>query len=62
MMAIDRWADVIAIPFFFFLSLYFYKIENKSPYEWILFLFSISGFLGDILFTYMFLTSRKKHT
>ena len=47
--------DLLAIPFFFLLIVYFYYIENKSSFEWILYLFSICAFLADLLFTYIYL-------
>ena len=51
--------DILAIPFFAMLCLYFYRIENKTPMEYILFLFSISGFIIDSIFTYMYLSRTK---
>jgi hypothetical protein len=58
MKAIHRWADIAAIPFFFLLTLYFYQIQNKTIFEWVLFAFSFSGLFADILFTYMFLSKK----
>jgi len=54
---LSHYGDVLAIPFFALLSYYFYNIEEKSPIEYILFYFSISGFVLDILYTYIFLVS-----
>jgi len=51
----SHYGDILAIPFFALLIIYFYKIKNKSKYEYILFYFSISGFILDILFTYFFI-------
>ena len=46
-----HYGDICAIPFFALLVLYFYKIKNKVFMEYILFFFSIIGFLVDIIFT-----------
>ena len=54
----NHWGDIAAIPFFFMLTLYFYQHENKTPYEWILLLFSASAFVADIIFTYFYFTSK----
>lgn len=51
--------DIIAIPFFILLTMYFYKIEKKSPLEWTFFLFCIGALIADVFFTYDFFT--KKH-
>ena len=48
---LSHYGDILAIPFFILLSIYFYKIEYKNPLEYILFLFSVVGALADILFT-----------
>ena len=50
-----HYGDILAIPFFGLLIIYFYKIKNKTTLEYILLLFSISGFVLDILYTYIFL-------
>ena len=52
---ISHWADIIAIPFFLLLCIYFYQITNRNLIENILFLFSIVALVMDILFTYVFL-------
>ena len=52
---VSHYGDILAIPFFALLVYYFYLIENKSIVEYILFYFSISGFILDILYTYIFL-------
>lgn len=49
-----HYGDILAIPFFALLIFYFYNIENKSVLEYVLFLFSISGFVMDIFYTYIF--------
>jgi len=46
--------DILAIPFFLLLTIYFYKIINKTPLEWILFIFVIIGLIADLFFTYIF--------
>lgn len=51
---ISHYGDLLAIPFFILLSMYFYSIENKNPLEYILFLFSILGFFLDSLFTFFY--------
>ena len=56
---ISNIGDILAIPFFALLCLYFYRIENKTPMEYILFLFSITGFVLDTLFTYFYLFRNK---
>lgn len=53
---ISNYGDILAIPFFGLLSIYFYNIKNKSKLEYILFLFSVAGFILDSFFTYNFLT------
>lgn len=50
--------DILAIPFFLLLTVYFYQLKNKTILEYILLLFAVSGFVLDTLFTYDFLTSR----
>lgn len=45
--------DLLAIPFFFLLALYFYRKPHKTQFEMLLFLFAITGFVADISFTYM---------
>lgn len=52
---LSHYGDVLAIPFFALLSFYFYNIEEKSPMEYVLFAFSLSGFILDIVYTYIFL-------
>jgi hypothetical protein len=51
---LSHYGDIIAIPFFALSVVYFYNIEHKSNIEYLLLLFSISGFLLDILYTYIF--------
>jgi hypothetical protein len=52
---LSHYGDILAIPFFALLIIYFYKIQHKSIIEYILFYFSISGFILDILYTSIFL-------
>jgi hypothetical protein len=52
---ISHYGDILAIPFFALLAMYFYNIQQKSIIEYVLFYFSISGFILDILYTYIFL-------
>lgn len=53
---ISHYGDVIAIPFFALLAVYFYNIEHKTTIEYVLLLFSIFGFILDILYTFIFFT------
>ena len=55
----SHYGDILAIPFFALLVFYFYNIEDKSTIEYILLFFSISGFILDIIFTYVFLSHFK---
>ena len=50
----SHYGDILAIPFFALLVIYFYNIKNKSIIEYVLFCFSITGFIVDILYTYLF--------
>jgi hypothetical protein len=52
---LPHYGDMLAIPFFIWLSIYFIMIEEKTVTEYILLLFSISGALLDIFFTYIYL-------
>ena len=52
----SHYGDILAIPFFALLVIYFYNIEDKSTIENVLLLFSISGFILDVLYTYIFLS------
>lgn len=51
----SHYGDMLAIPFFSLLIVYFYSIKNKTIFEYILFYFSIAGFILDIVYTYFFL-------
>ena len=52
----SHYGDILAIPFFALLVIYFYNIDDKSIIEYALLCFSISGFILDILYTYIFLS------
>jgi hypothetical protein len=52
----SNYGDILAIPFFALLVIYFYNIKNKSTIEYVLLWFSISGFILDILYTFIFLS------
>ena len=56
---LSHYGDILAIPFFLGLSIYFYKIKNKTFFEYILYIFSISGFLLDSYFTYIFYKNKE---
>ena len=47
--------DILAIPFFALLVVYFYEIDNKNAIEYVLYFFSISGLILDIFFTMNYL-------
>jgi hypothetical protein len=51
---VSHYGDILAIPFFLLLVIYFYNIEHKSMLEYVLLCFSISGFVLDIFYTYIF--------
>lgn len=44
-------ADVLAIPLFLLLIIYFSKKKNKNIVEYILLLFGIIGFIVDVYFS-----------
>jgi|UniRef100_A0A6C0DVH9 hypothetical protein len=52
---LSNYADLLAIPFFILLVIYFYKKKNRTNIENILFLFAIAGLILDIFFSYIFL-------
>ena len=55
----SHYGDILAIPFFALLAIYFYNIEQKSIIEYVLLFFSISGLILDISYTYIFLSHYK---
>jgi hypothetical protein len=52
---LSHYGDIIAIPFFGLLVYYFYSKAYRSAFENILLIFSIGGFVLDILYTIEFL-------
>ena len=52
--------DMIAVPFFILLTIYFYNIENKTNLEYLLFLFSLSCLFIDFTFSYFFMIGKRK--
>ncbi len=53
----SHYGDVLAIPFFALLIIYFNSIPRKTFIEYIFLLFAISGFVLDSIYTYIFLTN-----
>jgi hypothetical protein len=47
--------DLLAAPFFLFLVIYFYNIEQRTFFEDILLLFSLLGFIVDAISSICFL-------
>ena len=56
-MNIVHYADILAIPLFLLLTIYFYRKHNRTFIENILLLFAISGFVLDSYFSYQFVFS-----
>ena len=56
----SHYGDILAIPFFLLLVIYFYNIEHKSVIEYVLLFFSICGLIMDTLFTFIFLSNYYK--
>lgn len=56
---LSHYGDILAIPFFALLAIYFYNIQDKSQIEYILFSFSIAGLILDIFYTYIFFYNSK---
>jgi hypothetical protein len=52
-----HYGDMLAIPFFFLLSVYFYEITDKSVLEYVFMVFVMTCFVIDIVFTYMYARS-----
>jgi hypothetical protein len=50
---LPRLGDLLAIPLFLLLAVYFLKkgVSRLQPLEFILFLFGVTGFVADIYFT-----------
>jgi len=55
---LSHYGDILAIPFFLLLTIYFYNLEEKTTMEYIFLFFSGSGFVLDILYTYLFFARR----
>ncbi len=55
---IIHYGDMLAIPFFFLLVIYFSIKKNKTYFEYILLMFSIGGLIADIIFSYNFLINK----
>jgi hypothetical protein len=55
---LSHYGDILAIPFFLALVLYFYRKEDKSLEEEILFYFCCVGLAVDLLFSIAFLSGR----
>jgi hypothetical protein len=53
---LPHYGDILAIPFFILLSIYFYHIENKNTVEYVLLLFALGGLVADMIFTLLFFT------
>jgi hypothetical protein len=49
-MNLPKLGDILAIPFFFLLCIYFYKKKFLTFEEKILYLFAIIGFCADMFF------------
>lgn len=56
---LSHYGDILAIPFFLLLFIYFNSIINKTFIEYILLYFSISGFILDIVYTIIFFMQKK---
>ena len=52
---ISHYGDILAIPFFLIIFIYFYKMKRKTTLEYIIMLFIFICFIGDILFTILFI-------
>ena len=51
---LSHYGDIIAIPFFLLLAIYFLRIKKKTLLEYVLLIFSISGFVLDIIYTIIY--------
>jgi hypothetical protein len=57
---IDHIGDILAIPFFAWLSYYFYHLPQRTPQETALLVFSLGGLIADLVFTFQF--ARQMHS
>jgi len=53
-MMICHIGDILAVPFFSWLSYYFYHLPQRTPQETVLFLFSLGGLVADLIFSFQF--------
>ena len=53
-----HYGDVLAIPFFGLCIYYFMNIKRKTWFEYSLLIFTILGFCFDILYTYIYFTTK----
>ena len=60
MMKLAAIGDILAIPGFLALVIYFSQIQNKNAYEVILLCFSSAGLIADVFFTLLELTKERK--
>ena len=51
---IERYADILAIPFWIIAVLYFLKIKNKTRIEYLLTFFVVMGLICDTYFSLSF--------
>jgi len=54
-----HYGDMIAIPFFIITLIYFFNIENKTNLEYLIILFLTIALIFDVVFTYIFMTSKQ---
>lgn len=50
----SHYGNIVSIPFFALLVIYFIRLRNKGLFEYTLLLFSIGGFIADIIFTHQY--------
>jgi hypothetical protein len=53
---LPHYGDIVASPFFFLVFLYFFRMPNKGPIEYVILTFNLGALLADILFTYLYFT------
>jgi len=53
---LPHYGDIVAIPFFFLIFLYFLRMPNKGPIEYFILLFNLGALLADLFFTYLYFT------
>ncbi len=51
--------DILAIPFFLLLIIYFYQKKTPTQLEQLFLLFAIAGFALDSYFTYIYFYTKK---